>query len=228
MQGKVLYLGISDTPAWIIVKANAYARQHNLTPFTVWQGRWSAEYRDVERDVIQMCVSEGMAMCPWGTLGGGAFKTEAQRKAAEEEGKREGRDVQAAPGTIQIAAVLEKVAERKKTLITSVALAYVLHKTPYVFPIIGGRNVEHLKGNIEALKLQLTDEDIKEIEGAKPFDLGLPMNRFGSNADNMWLTNMGGYAQHVQDKKPLPPATVDKSVSLPSNQNSLKDNDTGN
>ena len=59
--GKVLYLGISDTPAWIIVKANAYARQHGLRPFSVWQGKWNAECRDVERDVIQMCVSE---VCP--------------------------------------------------------------------------------------------------------------------------------------------------------------------
>lgn len=56
------------------------------------------------------------------------------------------------------------------------ALAYVRHKAPYVFPIVGGRKLEHLKGNIEALKLELTDEDIDEIEGAVPFDVGFPMN----------------------------------------------------
>lgn len=51
-----------------------------------------------------------------------------------------------------------------------------MHKYPYVYPIIGGRKVEHLKGNIEALGLQLTNEDIDEIEDAARFDIGFPMN----------------------------------------------------
>ena len=54
-QGKVLYLGISDTPAWIVSKANEYARQNGLRQFSVYQGRWSAEHRDFERDIIPMC-----------------------------------------------------------------------------------------------------------------------------------------------------------------------------
>ena len=70
-QGKVLYLGISDTPAWVVVKANAYAREHGLRPFSVYQGRYSALSRDLERDVIPMCRDEGMAIHPWGVLGSG-------------------------------------------------------------------------------------------------------------------------------------------------------------
>jgi aryl-alcohol dehydrogenase-like predicted oxidoreductase len=58
-QGKVLYLGISDTPAWIVSKANEYARQNGLRQFSVYQGRWSAEHRDFERDIVQMCAAEG-------------------------------------------------------------------------------------------------------------------------------------------------------------------------
>ena len=57
-----------------------------------------------------------------------------------------------------------------------VAIAYVLHKTPYVFPIIGGRKVEHLKQNVQALDLSLSPEQIQRIENAKPFDLGFPGN----------------------------------------------------
>jgi len=70
-QGKVLYLGISDTPAWVVAKANAYAREHGLRPFSVYQGRYSAQARDLERDVIPMCRDEGMALHPWGVLGSG-------------------------------------------------------------------------------------------------------------------------------------------------------------
>lgn len=51
MAGKVLYLGISDTPAWVVSKANQYARDHGLTQFSVYQGHWSAAMRDSERDV---------------------------------------------------------------------------------------------------------------------------------------------------------------------------------
>lgn len=71
VQGKVLYLGISDTPAWVVTKANAYARAHGLRPFSVYQGRYSAQSRDLERDVIPMCRDEGMAIHAFGTLGSG-------------------------------------------------------------------------------------------------------------------------------------------------------------
>lgn len=70
-QGKVLYLGISDTPAWVVCKANAYAREHGLRPFSVYQGRYNAMMRDLERDIIPMCRDEGMAIHPWGVLGSG-------------------------------------------------------------------------------------------------------------------------------------------------------------
>ena len=60
VQGKVLYLGVSDTPAWIVSKANQYARDHALTPFSIYQGAWSILQRDFERDIIPMARAEGM------------------------------------------------------------------------------------------------------------------------------------------------------------------------
>ena len=57
-----------------------------------------------------------------------------------------------------------------------VAIAYVLHKTPYVFPIVGGRKVEHLKQNVQALDISLTPEQIGRIDSAKAFDVGFPHN----------------------------------------------------
>ena len=170
--GKVIYLGISDTPAWIVSKANEYARQQGLTQFSVYQGYWNAAKRDFERDILPMCEAEGMALCPWGALGRGNFRPAADYEKAKEEGR------QMAPVSEQdkkVAGVLEKLAAEKKTLITSIALAYVMHKAPYVFPIVGGRKVEHLKGNIEALRVELTEAEIDEIEGAIPFDIGFPL-----------------------------------------------------
>ena len=55
-----------------------------------------------------------------------------------------------------------------------VAIAHLLHKTPYVFPIIGGRKVEHLKQNVQALDISLSPEQIQRIDNAKPLDFGFP------------------------------------------------------
>ncbi|KID92071.1 norsolorinic acid reductase [Metarhizium guizhouense ARSEF 977] len=198
--GKILYLGISDAPAWIVSKANEYARNHGLRQFSVYQGRWSASCRDLERDVIPMCKAEGMAITPWGSLGGGNFKTEQARRSSE------GRRTEVSDADIKTSRILEEIAIRKNTAITSIALAYVMHKTPYVFPVIGGRKVEHLKGNIEALTIELTDEEIRLIEAAVPFDLGFPHNfLWGRQVPNplqdVWLLSTAGNFEHVEDAR---------------------------
>lgn len=73
--GKVHYLGISDTPASVVSKANQYARDHGLRQFTVYQGMWNATMRDFERDIIPMCQDDGMGMCPYAVLNQGRFQT---------------------------------------------------------------------------------------------------------------------------------------------------------
>lgn len=200
-QGKVLYLGISDTPAWIVSKANEYARQNGLRQFSVYQGRWSAASRDFERDIIPMCIAEGMGLAPWGTLGGGKFKSDEERES------KDGRKLwEATEADLKVSKVLEKIAKEKKAQITSVALAYCMNKTPYVFPIVGGRKIEHLKGNIEGLTLELSEDDMNAIEEAHPFDIGFPHNFLGGpkgvkSPSDIWLMASAGYQQHVADPK---------------------------
>ncbi|CBF85230.1 hypothetical protein AN1617.2 [Aspergillus nidulans FGSC A4] len=69
-------IGISDTPAWVVSKANEYARQKGPRQFVVYQGMWNATMRDFERDIIPMCREEGMGLCPYGVLNQGRFQTE--------------------------------------------------------------------------------------------------------------------------------------------------------
>jgi hypothetical protein len=145
-------------------------------------------------------MSEGMAITSWGSLGGGNYKTEEDRRL------NEGRKSEISDVDIKTSQALEKIAHRKSTAITSIALAYVMHKIPYVFPVIGGRKVEHLKGNIEALTIELTDEEVEEIESAVPFDLGFPHNfLWGKQVPNplqdVWLLSTAGVFDHVQDAK---------------------------
>ena len=207
---KVLYLGISDTPAWVVVKCNAYARQYGLRQFSVYQGKWSAAERDFEREIIPMCKDEGMSLAPWGALGGGYLKPRDQH------GKNGGRNTAISKGMVseRVYEVLEKMAKRKNTLVTSIALAYVMHKTPYVFPICGTRKLEHLKSNIDALGLKLGEEDMQEIERAYPFDVGFPQNMLtaGPNAakgpeDNAWVQRIATI-DFVRGPQPILPSEL--------------------
>ena len=191
--GKVIYIGASDIPAWIVSKANQYARDHGLRQFSVYQGRWSAADRDFEREIIPMTISENMGIAPWGPLGGGKFKTEEQRKA------NQGRNIgEVDENSIKVSRALEVIAKKKNTLITSVALAYVMHKVPYVFPIVGCRSLEHLKGNIQALNLVLEKEDIDYIEAAAPFDIGFPLSMIGRGPEESIWEDLGAHVDHVE------------------------------
>ncbi|KAK9243963.1 norsolorinic acid reductase [Lipomyces tetrasporus] len=104
--GKVLYLGISDTPAWIVSKANEYARQQGLSQFVVYQGKWNALERDFEREIIPMTQAEGMGLAPWSSMGGGKFKTAEQWK--QNEGRKFG---PASENEIKMSGILEKIGE---------------------------------------------------------------------------------------------------------------------
>ena len=157
-----------------------------------------------------MCMDEGMSLAPWGALGGGYFKPK------EQVGKDGGRNLPhvKAKDAEQVSEVLDKIAKRKGTLVTSVALAYVMHKAPYVFPICGGRKVSHLKGNIEALGLQLSGQDLEEIEQAYPFDVGFPHNMLsgGPHAakgpEDHVISKRLGHIDYVKGLQPIPPQAL--------------------
>lgn len=186
-QGKVLYLGISDCPAWVVSAANTYATSHGKTPFSIYQGRWNVMIRDFERDIIPMARHFGMALAPWDVLGAGRFQPDKVMEEREKSG--EGIRTFMKPDQKQtneerrMGNALAKVAEEHGDGIshTAVALAYVMSKAADVFPIIGGRKVEHLKDNIRALSLRLTDEQIKFLESVKPFDIGFPRTFVGDD-----------------------------------------------
>ncbi|KAI0333973.1 Aldo/keto reductase [Cubamyces sp. BRFM 1775] len=205
--GKVLYLGISDTPAWIVSSANRYARDHGKTPFVIYQGRWNVLIRDFERDIIPMCRHEGMALAPWEVLGGGKIRTDAEEEQRRKTGEK-GRTIlspewERTETEKKVCKVLEEVAKQVGAKsIQAVAIAYVMQKTPYVFPILGGRKPEQLYANIEALDIALTEEQIQYIESAVPFDIGFPCNMVGNGSDYCFLYKNAGHF----DKWPAAPA----------------------
>ncbi|KAJ8595230.1 Aldo/keto reductase [Rhizopogon salebrosus TDB-379] len=210
-QGKVLYLGVSDTPAWIVSKANEYARGHGKTPFVVYQGAWNVMERSFERDIIPMARAEGMALAPWNVLASGKFRTDKEEQRRRESGEK-GREFMSGSwerteDEKKISQALEKVAkEVGASSITAVAIAYLMQKTPYVFPLVGGRKVEHLYGNLEALDVSLSPEHMKYLESVIPFDPGFPTTMIGDGSTpNMLLANAAHFDK-VPRTKPIKPS----------------------
>ncbi|KAI0790743.1 Aldo/keto reductase [Abortiporus biennis] len=210
VSGKVLYLGISDTPAWIVAQANTYAKDHGKTPFVIYQGAWNILQRDFEREIIPMAKAFGMALAPWNVLGGGRIRTDAEeqrRRETGEKGRRTaGPEWERTPSEVSLSHALEKVAkEIGAKSITSVAIAYVMQKAPYVFPIIGGRKIEHLQANLEALELRLEKSHIEYLESIIPFDKGFPYG-FGDGSDFNPFFKSAGYFDKWPVQEPIRPA----------------------
>ncbi|EJD48030.1 aryl-alcohol dehydrogenase [NADP+] [Auricularia subglabra TFB-10046 SS5] len=209
--GKVLYLGISDAPAWAVAYANTWAIDHGKTPFTIYQGAWNVMDRSFERDIIPMARHFGMALAPWNVLAGGKLRTDAEEERRLKSGELgrafAGSDWRRNEQEKKVSQALEKVAKEVGVdSITAVAIAYLLHKTLFVFPIVGGRKVEHLKDNIKALEISLTPEQIAFIESVVPFDPGFPHNFVGDGTSNNVFYFQTAHIDRLKQQEPIRPA----------------------
>ncbi|EGN98132.1 hypothetical protein SERLA73DRAFT_56273 [Serpula lacrymans var. lacrymans S7.3] len=137
--------------------------------------------RSFERDIIPMARAEGLALAPWNVLAGGKLRSDEEEEKRRQTGEKgrtlTGPQWERSETEKAMSKALEKVAvEIGAKHITAVAIAYVMQKTPYVFPIIGGRKVEHLLSSIEALNITLKPEHLTYLESIIPFDIGFPSN----------------------------------------------------
>lgn len=168
LAGRVLYLGASDMPAWVVAKANMYARQHGMAEFVIYQGMWNVIKRDMEQEIIPMCRDMGLGIAPWGSLGQGRLRTKEQVEQREKEMGSKIRNGKQSDDEIKMAETLKKLGEDcfGGASIVQMALAYCFSKAPHVFPIVGGTKISQLEDNIKAINITLNLEQIKTIEEA--------------------------------------------------------------
>lgn len=143
---QVLYLGASDFPAWVVVKANDYARAHGLTPFSVYQGRWNAAYRDMEAEIIPMCEDQGMAIVPWAALGGGQLLSSEQREKADADSKARGPVYDASEDDEAVCDAIEKIAKDKGCSFQAITLAYLFAQSTTSSPSSAYRQLNMSEG----------------------------------------------------------------------------------
>jgi aryl-alcohol dehydrogenase-like predicted oxidoreductase len=167
--GKVLYVGISDTPAWVVSQAVTLARQYGWSPFVAVQAPYSLADRDVERELLPMARELGLAFTPWGMLEGGALTGKYLEETAEPR-----RYESAGPKTNAIAREVLAVAEEVGATPAQVAIAWVRAQPWQTIPIVGARTEAQLRENIGALDVELSPEQLGRLGAAGGFRLGFP------------------------------------------------------
>jgi len=165
--GKVRYLGISNHPAWMVAKANGIADKMGWTKFVALQNYYSIAARDIERELVPLALSEGLALMPWSPLAGGFLSGKFTRDNEVAGDSR--RDTFDFPPVnkekaYDIIDVLLQIGESHQVSAARVALAYILQKPAVTSIIIGAKKHDQLLDNIAATQLELSAYELQQLD----------------------------------------------------------------
>ncbi len=167
--GKVLYVGISDSPAWVAAQANTIADLRGWSPFVALQIPYSVASRAPERELLPMAASLGLALVPWGVLGAGILtgKPASERRWPEDRVSEK---------TEQVVERLRSIAAAHGATPAQVAIAWLqgAGSPPTIVPIVGARSEAQIVENLGALELELDAEERSELDEAGAPELGFP------------------------------------------------------
>ncbi len=171
--GKVLYVGISDVPAWVVARGQTLAEWHGWSPFIGLQVPYSVLDRDIERELLPMAESLGIGVTAWSPLAGGVLSGKYTRPGGatgptrQDPAKLDDRQRAAAHA-------VQRVADDIGATPSQVAIAWTAARSASIVPIIGARSVEQLTDNLGAIDVRLTAEQVAELAAATDFQLGFP------------------------------------------------------
>jgi aryl-alcohol dehydrogenase-like predicted oxidoreductase len=177
-QGKILYVGISDAPAWWIAQANSLAVLRGWTQFTGLQIEYNLIERSVERELIPMAKALNLGVLAWSPLAGGVlsgkYHGEGKADGARMTNEATKEFLPEEQRAVPIISGVKSVSEQTGRSMAQVALAWLRHQTVPVIPIIGARKVSQLQDNLASLDLQLSAEQLKSLDGASRIEFGFP------------------------------------------------------
>lgn len=161
--GKVRYLGASSMWAWQLAKAQHAAVLNGWTTFSAMQDQYNLLKREEERDMIPMCLDQGIGLTPYSPLAKGRatrpWGQQTARSSSDNVAKAFDRDVDE-----PVVNAIQKIAEARGIAMAQVALAWVLSKPAVSCPIVGATKPHHLQDAVAALDLSLTDAEIADLE----------------------------------------------------------------
>ena len=166
-QGKVRYIGVSNWHAWKIAKALGISEFKNLARFDTLQAYYSLAGRDLERDIVPLLESEKTGLLVWSPLAGGILSGKFTRDNQKpEDSRRSAFDfpIVNKDRVWNIVDVLLPIAKAHNVSAATVALAYVLAKPFVTSVILGAKRLDQLNDNLAATSLQLTPEELKQLD----------------------------------------------------------------
>ncbi|MCL7974286.1 MAG: aldo/keto reductase [marine benthic group bacterium] len=197
--GKVLYVGISDTPAWVVSRANTIADFRGWSPFVGLQIRYSLIDRTAEADLLPMARALDLAVTPWSVLGAGVLTGKYSRGGQPEEGRaKEG--AARRERNLEIAEAVVSVAEEIGCTPSQVAISWVRQQEGVVIPLVGARNLSQLRDNLGALDVELDADQLERLEEVSRIDLGFPHN-FLSDPNILDIVS-GGTWEQISNHRP--------------------------
>ena len=177
-QGKVLYVGISDAPAWWVAQANTLAQLRGWSPFIGLQIEYSLIERTVERELIPMAAALNVGVTAWSPLANGVLTGKYHGHGSGEPGRMDNEmmkgflpDQQRTDG---IVAAVKTVSDEVGRSMAQVALAWLRYRAVPVIPIIGARKLSQLEDNLASFELTLSADQLKTLDEASRVDLGFP------------------------------------------------------
>ena len=181
-QGKVLYVGISDAPAWWVAQANTLAHLRGWSPFVGLQVEYSLIERTPERELMPMAQALNIGFTAWSPLAGGVLTGKYHGHGSSEQARlsddtrKEFRPEQQRAD--RVVAAVKQLSERLGRSMAQVALAWLRYREVPVIPILGARKLAQLQDNLASLDLALSPDQVKILDAASHIDLGFPQELY--------------------------------------------------
>jgi aryl-alcohol dehydrogenase-like predicted oxidoreductase len=176
--GKVLYIGISDAPAWVVAQANTLADAHGSTPFTSMQLEYSLVERTIEREHIPMAKALDLAIMAWSPLAMGALTGKyAESKPNSDARLTKNANLQESYLSERNTPIIEtvvKIAREINRTPAQVALNWIIQQPGVIIPIIGAKNLNQLNDNLLSAEFRLDPKHLQELDEVSKIDLGFP------------------------------------------------------
>lgn len=166
--GKARYIGASSMFAWQFARALHTSEVHGWAKFVSMQNHYNLVYREEEREMIPLCVDQGIGLIPWSPMARGFFAGDRKRGGGGETVRANsdpfGDSLYFRDEDFVVAECATQVAKERGVTGSQIALAWILHKPHVHSPIVGTTKMEHLDQAIAALDIQLSDDEIRKLE----------------------------------------------------------------
>jgi aryl-alcohol dehydrogenase-like predicted oxidoreductase len=179
--GKVLYVGVSDMPAWAVARAQTLAEWRDWSPFAGLQVPYSLTQRDAERDLLPMAGHLGLSVAAWSPLAGGVLSGKFTRGGAADGTRVKPENISARD--LAVAREVDAAADRLGWSSSQVALAWTRAHRPDVHPIVGARRLDQLTDNLAAADLSLPPDEVRKLDEVSAIEVGFPHDFIASTRE---------------------------------------------